>query len=71
MLYEKLMEHFLTCEESREGLQLLANDVKEFAKKPHPMKFGFVDVLKIILVTSLCGFGIALGFWIFGIVINL
>jgi hypothetical protein len=65
------MKNFLTGEESREGLQLLANDIKEFAKKPHPVKFGFVDVLKIILVTTLCGFGIALGFWLFGEVISL
>lgn len=62
------MKNFLACEESREGLQILANDVKEFVKKPHPIKFGFVDVLKIILVTALCGFGIALGFWIFRII---
>ena len=62
---------FLTCEESREGLQMLANDVKSFSKKPHSIKFGFVDVLKIILVTALCGFGIALGFWLFGILIHL
>lgn len=65
------MKHFLTCEESREGLQMLTNDVKEFAEEPHPVKFGFIDVLKIILVTTLCGFGIALGFWLFGIVISL
>lgn len=65
------MKNFLTCEESREGLQLLANDVKGFVKKPHSVKFGFIDVLKIILVTTMCGFGIALGFWIFGIVISL
>ncbi|MBN1861617.1 MAG: hypothetical protein JW840_09180 [Candidatus Thermoplasmatota archaeon] len=65
------MKHFFTCEESREGLQLLANDIRNWAKKPHPIKFGFADVLKIILVTALCGFGIALGFWIFGIVISL
>ena len=65
------MKDFLTCEESRDGLQTLSSDVKEFAKKPHPMKFGFVDVLKIILITTLCGFGIALGFWLFGLVISL
>ena len=64
------MKDFLACEESREGLQMLAKDVKEWTKKPHPIKFGFVDVLKIILVTTLCGFGIGLGFWIFWIVIR-
>ena len=65
------MKDFLTFEESREGLQLLANDVKGFVKKPHSVKFGFVDVLKIILVTTLCGFGIAFGFWLFGVVLSL
>ena len=50
---------------------MLTNDIRSFAKKPHPVKFGFVDVLKIDLVTTLCGFGIALGFWLFGIVIHL
>lgn len=65
------MKNFLICDESREGLQMLANDIKSFSKKPHSMKFGFVDVLKIILVTTLCGFGIAFGFWFFDVVISL
>ena len=65
------MKNLLTCEESRDGLWMLVNDIKGFLRKPYLMRFGFVDVLKIVLVTTLCGFARALGSWFFGVVISL
>ena len=54
-------KEFLTMKESREGLKQLANDVRTFAKKPHSVRFGFIDVLKILFVCAVAGAGVGLG----------
>ena len=56
---ESKAENFLTMKESREGLKQLASDIKEVSKSG--TKFGFVDIIKIVVVCAVAGAGFALG----------
>ena len=58
---EQPKKSFLTTEESRQGLRMLTQDIKNVASRGVVVKFKFVDILKIIAVCMLAGLSIGVG----------